>query len=183
MVFSIIFIGQFEYRNILKISSPKNKSSKSRFYSSFLLRDNWIQVLYSISLGPNWTNLPALKLRNLQMHSSHRATDKVLEKYLAGGLQFLKKPHLLYIINEPAGIQKLFAVGSLAFIDYRINHKLKGTESFFFLLSYRALGPYVSSQTGGLIGAVAAGLCHSHSNAESEPHLWPTPQLTETPDP
>ena len=24
---------------------------------------------------------------------------------------------------------------------------------------------------------VAAGLCHSHSNPRSEPHLWPTPQL------
>ena len=30
----------------------------------------------------------------------------------------------------------------------------------------------------GLIGTVAAGLCHSHSNAGSEPHLQPTPQLT-----
>ena len=35
-----------------------------------------------------------------------------------------------------------------------------------------------SSQTRGLIGAVAAGLCHNHSNAKSELHRWPTPQLT-----
>ena len=37
------------------------------------------------------------------------------------------------------------------------------------------LGPlpeaYGGSQARGLIGAVAAGLCHSHSNAGSEPHL------------
>ena len=37
------------------------------------------------------------------------------------------------------------------------------------------LGPlpaaYGSSQARGLIGAVAAGLHHSHSNAGSEPHL------------
>ena len=30
----------------------------------------------------------------------------------------------------------------------------------------------------GSIGATAACLCHSHSNAGSELHLWPTPQLT-----
>ena len=31
----------------------------------------------------------------------------------------------------------------------------------------------------GQIGAVAAGLHHSHSNAGSKPSLWPTPQLTQ----
>ena len=31
---------------------------------------------------------------------------------------------------------------------------------------------------GGRTGAVAAGLRHSHSNATSEPHLGPIPQLT-----
>ena len=30
---------------------------------------------------------------------------------------------------------------------------------------------YGSSQARGLIGGAAAGLCHSHSNARSEPHL------------
>ena len=36
---------------------------------------------------------------------------------------------------------------------------------------------------GGLIGAVAASLHQSNSNARSEPCLGPTPQLTATPDP
>ena len=36
---------------------------------------------------------------------------------------------------------------------------------------------YGCSQARGLIGAVAAGLCHSHSNTGSEPCLRPTPQL------
>ena len=35
----------------------------------------------------------------------------------------------------------------------------------------------------GRIGAAAAGLHHSHSNARSEPHLWPIPQLMAIPDP
>ena len=56
---------------------------------------------------------------------------------------------------------------------------------FFFFLPF--LGPlpaaYGSSQARGLIGAVAASLRHSHSNARSEPCLRPTPQLMAMPDP
>lgn len=37
---------------------------------------------------------------------------------------------------------------------------------------------YGGSEARGQIGAVAASLHHSHSNARSEPHLQPTPQLT-----
>jgi len=42
---------------------------------------------------------------------------------------------------------------------------------------------YESSQARGQIGAVAASLHHSHSNAEFEPCLQPTPELTATPVP
>ena len=56
--------------------------------------------------------------------------------------------------------------------------------SLFFYLFRAALVAYGSSQARGLIGAAAAtGLCHSHSNARSMPHLQPTPQLMATPDP
>ena len=44
--------------------------------------------------------------------------------------------------------------------------------SFFFFFVF--LGPHMAyggSQARGLIGAVAAGLHHSHSNTRSEPHL------------
>ena len=55
---------------------------------------------------------------------------------------------------------------------------------FFVLCPFRASpAAYGGSQARGLIGAVAAGLHHSHSNARSEPHLGPTPQLTATRDP
>ena len=40
-----------------------------------------------------------------------------------------------------------------------------------------------SSQARGLMGATAAGLGHSHSNARSEPRLRPTPQLMAMPNP
>jgi len=42
---------------------------------------------------------------------------------------------------------------------------------------------YEGSQARDLIGAVAAGLHHSHSNSGSEPHLRRTPQLKATSDP
>ena len=45
------------------------------------------------------------------------------------------------------------------------------------------MGVYGGFQARGPIGAVAAGLCHSNSNAGSEPSLQPTPQLTSMPDP
>ena len=42
---------------------------------------------------------------------------------------------------------------------------------------------YGGSQARGTIGAVAAGLPHSHSNIRSKPHLQHTPQLMAMPDP
>ena len=56
----------------------------------------------------------------------------------------------------------------------------EGTKTFFFFSFlgsnlWQACG---SSQARGQIGAAAAGLHHSHSNAGSEPCLNPTPQLT-----
>ena len=41
---------------------------------------------------------------------------------------------------------------------------------FLFCLFRAALAAYGGSQAKRLIGAVAAGLCHSHSNAESLTH-------------
>ena len=54
---------------------------------------------------------------------------------------------------------------------------------FFFLLSWAAPMAYGGSQNRGRIGAVATSLRQSHSNAGSEPHLQPTPQLAVTLDP
>ena len=51
------------------------------------------------------------------------------------------------------------------------------------LLFKSAPAAYGSSQARGPVGAVATDLHHSHSNAGSELHLQPTPQLTAMPDP
>jgi len=55
--------------------------------------------------------------------------------------------------------------------------------SRLFAISWATFAAYGGSQARGRIGAVATGLCHSHSNAKSEPSLQPTPQLTAMPDP
>ena len=52
----------------------------------------------------------------------------------------------------------------------------------FLLFLWAAPAAYGGSQDRGPIGAVAASLRQSHSNAGSEPRLLPTPQLTATPD-
>ena len=54
----------------------------------------------------------------------------------------------------------------------------------FFLSFSRAVPTaYGGSQDRGLIKAVVASLHQNHSNGGSEQRLWPTPQLTEMPDP
>ena len=53
---------------------------------------------------------------------------------------------------------------------------------FFFAISWAAPAVYGGSQARGPIGAVAAGLHQSHSNAGSDQRLQPTPQLAATPD-
>lgn len=58
-------------------------------------------------------------------------------------------------------------------------------DFFFFCLfafSGAALAAYGSSQARGRIGAIAAGLCHSHSNARIKPNLQPTLQFMVTSD-
>ena len=58
------------------------------------------------------------------------------------------------------------------------------TLSFFLFFFFRAApAAFGGSHARSLIGAVAAGQHHSHSNAGSELRLQPTPQLTAAPDP
>ena len=62
--------------------------------------------------------------------------------------------------------------------------RLPVANFFFFGLFMAAPAAYGGSPARGLVRAVAAGLhSHSHSCTRSEPHLQPTPQLTETLDP
>ena len=51
----------------------------------------------------------------------------------------------------------------------------------FFLCFLRLYPWHGGSQARDQTGAGAVDLYHSHSNARSEPNLWPTPQLKATP--
>ena len=57
-------------------------------------------------------------------------------------------------------------------------------QVFFLSFVFRAAPmAYGVSQARGLIGVIAAGLHHRHSNSRSELHLRPTPQLMAMLDP
>ena len=71
-------------------------------------------------------------------------------------------------------------VSLLGFVCYFLMTRFRLFQLFFFLF-LATLAAYGRSWARGRIGAVAAGLCHSHSNARTEPHLQPTPQLVAMP--
>ena len=70
---------------------------------------------------------------------------------------------------------------------HSVAHRSKSNFNFCVCVSFcifrAAPAAYGGSQAKGQIGAVAAGLRQSDSNAGSEPHLQPTLQLTATPNP
>ena len=57
------------------------------------------------------------------------------------------------------------------------SQKDKDCIILFFFFFRATSAAYGGSQASSWIGAVAAGIHHSHSNSRSEPSLWPTPQL------
>ena len=65
----------------------------------------------------------------------------------------------------------------------KYHHKENQFDFCLFAFSRAAPAAYGGSQARGLIGAVAAGLHQSHSNAGSEPRLQPTRQLMAMPGP
>ena len=99
---------------------------------------------------------------------------------------FKKKEKVIFPVSKeimmplfPGIDTKRESLFKFCFLSYNNFHAL-----FFFFCLFRATSAaYGGSQARGIIGATAAGLHHSHSNARSEPHLQPTPQLMAMPDP
>ena len=89
---------------------------------------------------------------------------------------------LMYTHTHPTPCPVLF---KLFKIDINSSHP--PVKLFFFLFGQCLLRvtpeTYGGSQARGRIGAAAASLHHSHSNARSEPSLRPTPQLMAMLDP
>ena len=71
-------------------------------------------------------------------------------------------------------------ISTFSFVLFTLSISLSIYLFCFFRATPTAYRRY---RARGQIGAVAAGLCYSHSNVGSEPHLQPTQQLTAMPDP
>ena len=77
------------------------------------------------------------------------------------------KHHIIFLIIQEIKILKF---------DHRLY--------FIIIILFRATPmAYGGSEAKGLIGDVAAGLHHNHSNVGSETYLQPTPQLSAMRDP
>ena len=64
-----------------------------------------------------------------------------------------------------------------------INMQMNIILFIYLFLVFRATPvTYGSSLARGQVGAIPAGLHHSHTNEGSKPHVRPTPQLTAMPD-
>ena len=90
------------------------------------------------------------------------------------------------VFSGAAGTQsKLVSLGKIPekFVLQREKLITAFKKNFFFVFSRAAPAAYGGSQARGLIGAVSAGLHHSHSNTRSKPHLQLTPQFPAMPDP
>ena len=90
---------------------------------------------------------------------------------------------LIFFLNFPTVQQGGQVILTCIHYNYIFSPTLSSVFFFVFCLFMAAPKAYGGSQARGLIGAIAAGLHHSHSNSGSEPSLGPTPQLVATLDP
>ena len=95
--------------------------------------------------------------------------------------------HVVSCITTTGKMHNSFTSTDIHFLSQVFFHRFYFLFIYLFILSFFAISwadpaAYGGSQARGPIGAVATGLRQSHSNAESEPRLQPTPQLTATPD-
>ena len=94
------------------------------------------------------------------------------------------------IITDPVFTHDSDLLGVFGHVAENLVQAQRAAFLFFFFSCSPAAPPfkaapaaYGSNPARGLIGAAAAGLCHSPSNASSELCLPPTLQLMAMPDP
>ena len=96
------------------------------------------------------------------------------------------REHCMYI-SKPVSVHTPYPTTHFSEAEHKFISQYPQFFFFLFFLSFvlfrAAPAACGGSQARGLIGAVATGLRQSRSNTRSEPHLRPTPQRTETPDP
>ena len=121
------------------------------FFPSFLPSFLPAPVAYGISQARDWIRTVAAGL-----HCSHSHVESLIHR---------ARP----------GIQPTSSWILVGFVTAEPQCELQFPIFLFYFCIFRATPrAYGGSQARGWIDAVAAGLCHSHSNARSEPHLRPT---------
>ena len=164
------------------------------------------QILNPLSEARAWTRVLVATSRILNLLSPDGTSSSgccVLSASLAVFLSELMSLHSGVCSHSLSLAQWL--CGSKAYINHHIDASLFYTDNFAYGNSPLAVPPLGlwchsllffsflpflglllwhigGSQARGLIGAVAARLCQSHSNVGSEPRLQSTPQLVATLD-
>ena len=145
-----------------------------------------LSLLLNIFLG--------VKIQSTTMINFYLENNKVLY-YTMNIMVFTRPGYLftlfLFVFGHVHGMWKFLGQWQCQiFIFNLLCHKGTPISFFCFVLFFvcflffrAAPEAYGGFQARGLIRAVAAGLCHSHGNARSKPHHWPTPQLTAVQDP
>ena len=158
----IAFYSLYTYNfvNYTSVWLGKSKGTTNSFES--------VPVLSSFSLFHTAYSLPFLP-HKLSFSYRNRNIERIKYYLLEPCFNFILSS---YIISAP-------------FIRKVNESSISTVLSFFFFLVFSRAAPmaYGSSQVKDLNGTIAAILHHSHSNAGSDPHLQPTPQLTATLDP
>ena len=97
-----------------------------------------------------------------------------------GLCMFVRLKHFRYISEF---IDHFTTLDTFSVVLFFIFQGLTFLSFFVCVISWAAPTAYGGSQARGRIGAVAAGLHHSHSNVGSELRLQPTSRLKATPGP
>ena len=89
----------------------------------------------------------------------------------------LKYTHCVPSLPKPGFLQPLLLASEGSPVCYICEYSTQVLTFFFFVFCLFRAAPvaYRGSQVRGLIGAVAAGLYRSHSNARSKLHLGSAP--------
>ena len=172
---------------------------KTRFHVTWLKSTGYSSVGQHLAAG--WSSVPAesTKLKIISALAVTLWREKLLsspsalrEKYIQCWLVLFvfvhtskKKKKRLQVMGHKQHTSQAWQLGSS--VSQQALKKQGFSVCFFvcfFFLLFRAVPTaYGVSQARSLIGATAAGLHHSHSDAGSKPSLRPTPQLTAMLDP
>ena len=157
------------------------------FLNSFPLRLFELkQIEWQIFLQQRWVgpgencNLGSATMVSHWNSHSHKEWEGFYREEMEDGKAIINKESMAFIDWVLIRKEIFLLVGLYCHRAWKL--PIPVSQLFFFFCLFRAVPEaYGGSQARGGFVAVTAGLCHS--NARSEPHLQPIPQLMAVPDP